>query len=344
MAKNESSETEYGSGSIDAILEDFERALAKNDNVFYGSGASDEDAAAPQQKGADEAESGIGDDGGIGEAELVGDTSEPLTLFLSDIRKYKILDKEEEIELFKRARAGDAEARDMLVKSNQRLVLAIAWREFRGRGVSVEDLVAEGNVGLMTGIDKFDPSRGTRLSTYASFFIKREMRRAIYQMGDVIKIPENMHLLMTRIKTAESSFKAEKGSYPTVEDIGELTGIDTETVRELLFYKTLQFVDLDAPAGDDTDATNGERVSDEDGAVITASAEEIVERHLQALDGRMSRIIKAYYGLVGEKKKNLKDLSREFGLSEQRISQMKNRAERKLEKSGMIDELRALYQ
>ncbi len=342
MARNTGSENEYGNESIDAILDDFEKSLAQGGSDIYGSGIGDE-GAEEQRDDQVQPQKNEGASDGIGEAELMGDTGEPLTLFLSDIRKYKVPDKDEEIELFKRARSGDVDARDTLIKSNQRLVLAIAWKDFRGRGVSIEDLVAEGNVGLIAAIDRFDPGRGTRLSTYASFFIKREMRRAIYQMGDVIKIPENMHMLMSRIKTAESTYKAEKGTYPGVEDIVESTGIDFETVRELLFYKTLQFVALDAPAGDDTDATNGEKVSDEDGAVIAADAEEIVERHLRALDGRSARIIKAYYGLAGEEKKNLKDLSGEFGISEQRISQMKNRAEEKLEKNGMIDELRELY-
>ena len=281
--------------------------------------------------------------GNIGEAEPLGKTDDPLSLYLAEIRKYRNLEKEEEADLAVRAQHGDNEARELLINSNQRLLLAIAFRKFRDRGLRIEDLVAAGNEGLDAAIAKFDPSKGARLSTYASYDIKKAMRRAIYKVGDVIRLPESMHIQMSRIAAAEDRYKAEHGRFPDVKTLSAECGIKESTVRTLLFYKSLQYEYLDEPAGKDGDQSEKDFVKADDTLRVDTDAEEIVRRHLARLDDREARIIKSYFGLLGEEKKNLGDLAKEFGLARQRISQIKIQAEKKLEKNGMFDELRELY-
>ena len=281
--------------------------------------------------------------GDVGEAELQPNLEDPITMYIAEIRKYKVLDRDEELKLCEAAKKGDSEALETLINSNQKLVLAIALRKFRGKGLGIEDLVSAGNEGLRAGIAAFDPSKGARLATYVSYHIIKTMRRAVYNMGSVIRLPENMHIDMGKVIDAEEKYRARTGEYPDIQTISAMSGVKESQVRKLLYYKALQFVSLDALSGDENDTPFIEKVADEDDSRRVGDAEEIIGRYLSKLDDRERRIIKSYYGLFGEEKKNLSELAKEFGLATQRISQIKIQAERKLEKSGMVDELRMLY-
>ena len=282
----------------------------------------------------------------VGRAEVVEDMGDPLSLYLGEVAKYRTLTAGEEKDLALRARAGDREAVDLLIRSNQRLIIAMAWKYFRGRGLDLEDLIAAGNEGLRAGISKYDPERGVRLATFAGYDIKKYMRRAVYEEGSTIRLPEKMHIALRRLNAANDEFIRENGRKPTEDELSEITGLAKKAVRTLLFYRAARYVPLDAPSGEDDDSPIGEHVASDEGGegggegLSEETAGEIMKRHFKILDPREYRIVTAYYGLFGEEKKKLADLADEFGLARQRISQIRKSAEKKLFENGLFDELK----
>lgn len=278
----------------------------------------------------------------VGKAEVIEDVGDPLSMYLAEVMQYKTLTAEEEKALAQRAREGDSEAVDILIRSNQRLIISMAWKYFKGRGLDLEDLIAAGNEGLRAGIAKYDPERGVRLATFAGYDIKKYMRRAVYEEGSTIRLPEKMHIALRKMKEAGDRFTKENGRRPTEDELAERTGLSKKVVRTLLFYEGAKYVPLDAPSGDEDDSPIGEHVASDETVESGPSEEtvgEIMKRHFKILDPREYRIVTSYYGLFGEEKKKLEALAKEYGLAKQRISQIRKSAEKKLFESGLFEEL-----
>ncbi len=276
----------------------------------------------------------------IGTAVVVESSEDVMAIYLRDVLRFSVLSREEEVELARRIRNGDREAMELMINSNQRLVISIAYKKFRKRGLAVEDLVAAGNEGLRNAILKFDPERGIRFATFAAYDIKKSMRRAIYEAADPIKLPESMHLTLARINEAAEKIYRETGRRPTRKQIAEEVGIKEALVTTLLIHQAVQYVPLDTTVGDDGETLLVDRIAGERDSKAAEDAEEIIERHFRELDSRERKIITGYYGLMGEPKQTLGELAKEFGLARQRISQIRIQAEKKLEANGFFEELK----
>ncbi len=276
----------------------------------------------------------------IGTAVVVESSEDVMAIYLRDVLRFKVLSREEEVELARKVRQGDCEAMDLMINSNQRLVISIAYKKFGKRGLPVEDLVAAGNEGLRNAVLKFDPERGIRFATFAAFDIKKSMRRAIYEAADPIKLPESMHLMLARINEAADRLYRETGRRPTRKEIAAEVGVKESLVTTLLIHQAVQYVPLDTTVGDDNETLLVDRIAGERDSSAAEEAEEIIERHFRALDARERKIITGYYGLMGEPKQTLGELGKEFGLARQRISQIRIQAEKKLEANGFFEELK----
>ncbi|MBP1587389.1 MAG: sigma-70 family RNA polymerase sigma factor [Clostridia bacterium] len=317
-----------------------ENAFPEETEEYEGEFEDDE----AQRSTIDEIIKGRPDSGApsVGKAEVVEDLGDPLSIYLNEVMKYKTLTADEEKAVAAKAREGDSDAVELLIKSNQRLIISMAWKYFRGRGLELEDIIAAGNEGLRAGIAKFDPERGVRLATFAGYDIKKYMRRAVYDEGSTIRLPEKMHIALRKLTAATEAFIREKGRKPTEDELAEITGLGRNNVRTLLFYQAAKYVPLDAPSGDDDDSPIGEHIAADEGGegLSEETADEIMRRHFKVLDPREYRIVTAYYGLFGADKKKLADLADEYGLAKQRISQIRKSAEKKLFDSGLFEELK----
>lgn len=239
---------------------------------------------------------------------------------------------EERFELEELISAGE-DARAALVKANVRLVINIAKR-YRGQGLDFLDLIQEGNVGLLTAVDKFDYTMGNRFSTYATWWIRQSITRAIANHGRTIRIPANKGVHIRQIYRAKRDLEQKTGRTPTDEEVAAETGLTPERVRRL-FQITTPLLSLDQPAGTESDNELGVFVQDEDAlspteAVATNILREKIEELLGKLSVKETNILCLRYGLRGNKSHTLKEVGELFDLSRERIRQIEKNALRKL--------------
>jgi RNA polymerase primary sigma factor len=254
-------------------------------------------------------------------------------LYLREIGQVKLLTPAEELELAGRVRQGDRTAREQMIKANLRLVVKIA-RDYEGIGLPLLDLISEGNLGLMKAVERFDPTRGGRLSTYSSWWIKQAIKRALCNQSKTIRLPVHLIEKITRMRRAANRLRTELGREPTEEELAEVLGLSATLVNRMR-VAALRPASLDAPMGDDHSSEFAEVVQDESASTPYEQLDEktftgLLQELVQKLSVREGDILKARFGLDGERQQTLEEIGRTFGVTRERVRQILNGALRKL--------------
>jgi RNA polymerase nonessential primary-like sigma factor len=280
-----------------------------------------------------------------GQGEEAGGTSDVLSLYLREIRRTTLFTPEQEYETAVRARAGDFAARQSMIEHNLRLVVSIA-KGYMGRGVPLSDLIEEGNLGLMHAIGKFEPERGFRFSTYASWWIRQAVERALVQQARTVRLPvqvvRDVHQVVRARRILESdpalqARAAAGGPGVRIEDVACLLGRDVQEVAELLaLAETPRSLDAALDRGDDGDGRDladtlaDEAAADPGGLAQTHEVERLLQGWIDALTAREREVLAGRYGLHDQELETLEVLGERLGLTRERVRQIQNEALAKL--------------
>ena len=269
-----------------------------------------------------------------------GDTA--IKLYLREIGQVKLLTPQEEILLAARIKRGDKKAREQMIKANLRLVVKIA-RDYEGIGLPLLDLISEGNIGLMKAVERFDPAKGGKLSTYGSWWIKQSIKRALANQSKTIRLPVHLVDKISKMRRTAMRLQEEFGREPTDEELGEELNITASRVAQMRMA-AIRPASLDAPIGDEDSNNFAEVVQDEsaetpyqqlEGKTVTRMLQEMVT----TLDEREATILRSRFALDGGTEKTLEEVGNKFGVTRERVRQIQNIALKKLRK--MIEKLEA---
>jgi RNA polymerase primary sigma factor len=266
------------------------------------------------------------------------ETPNPLARYLSQIGRGKLLTHDEEIDLGRRAREGDETARSKLIEKNLRLVIPVA-KKYRGKGLPFGDLIQEGNIGLMRAADKFDPEKGFRFSTYATWWTRQAIQRAVADKGRTIRVPVHMGEKIRKMARTYNELSAELERQPTDEEVAERLSWDVDRVKDVKSALP-DATSLNQPLSSEEDSSElGDLVEDErESGVAGEVVQELEICHLmkavERLPERQHRVLIRRYGLDGEKPSTLADLSEELRVSPERIRQLQREAEQSLREEG----------
>ena len=254
-------------------------------------------------------------------------------MYLREIGQYDLLSREEEIKLAEAAANGSQKAKDDLVNHNLRLVVSIAKR-YMGRGLTLLDLIQEGNMGLIKAVDKYDVSKGFKFSTYATYWIKQAISRAVMDQTRNIRIPVHIIELMSNIKKVERDFQQAHGREPKEAEVAAILGIEVKKVKEAYTWMK-DTTSLDIMVGDDEDTTVGSFIEDESVAPAFTAIEEndrttAIRNILDTLNDREKMVIVRRFGIGLDRAETLDEIGKELGLSRERIRQIEAAALRKL--------------
>ena len=260
-------------------------------------------------------------------------TDDPVRMYLKEIGQYPLLTLEEEQDLAKKMSEGDENAKHKMTEANLRLVVSIAKR-YVGRGLQFLDLIQEGNIGLMKAVDKFDYTKGYKFSTYATWWIRQSITRAIADQAKLIRVPVHMVETINKvIRTQRQMFQA-LGHDPSNEELAEELGMPVEKIRDILKFAQ-DPVSLETPIGEEEDSHLGDFIPDEGGSdpealVNSALLKEEINKALDTLTERERRVLELRYGLVDGKSRTLEEVGSEFKVTRERIRQIEAKAIRKL--------------
>jgi RNA polymerase primary sigma factor len=266
------------------------------------------------------------------------ETPNPLARYFGQIGRGKLLTHEEEIDLGRRAREGDETARSQLIEKNLRLVIPVA-KKYRGMGLPFGDLIQEGNIGLMRAADKFDPEKGFRFSTYATWWIRQAVQRAVADKGRTIRVPVHMGEKMRKMARVYNELSTELEREPADEEVAGRIGWDIAQVKDVK-SAIPDATSLNQPLSSDEGSSElGDLVEDErESWVASEVVRELETRRLmesvERLPERQRRVLVRRYGLDGEKPSTLADLSEELAVSRERVRQLQREAERALRDEG----------
>lgn len=270
-------------------------------------------------------------------------SGDPVHMYLKDMGRVSLLTPEEELELARRVSTGDEEAKQKMIEANLRLVVSIAKR-YVGRGMHFDDLIQEGNIGLMKAVEKFDYTKGYKFSTYATWWIRQSITRSIADQARTIRVPVHMVETINKVIRTSRQLMQELGHDPSLEEIAKAANMPTEKVREIL--KIAQDpVSLETPIGEDGESTLGDFISSEaatDPADLASKMlmNEKLREILNELTSREKRVLELRYGLVDGRTWTLEEVGREFGVTRERIRQIEAKALRKLRHPRRIGGLR----
>jgi RNA polymerase primary sigma factor len=256
--------------------------------------------------------------------------------YLREIGRTALLTPPQEIELARKIRKGNRQARELMINSNLRLVVTIA-QDFANLGLPLLDVISEGNVGLMTAVDRFDPAKGAKLSTYASWWIKQAIKRALSNQAKTIRLPVHLGDKILKMRRVALQMSEELGREPTDGELAEEIGIASEKIAHL---KTVSVrpASLDAPVSEDESTEFGESVADEEAGtpfelLRDKDLQNKVGGLLEELDDREKKIISQRFGFEGGTRKTLQEIGRKLGVSRERIRQLENIALAKLRRA-----------
>ncbi|MEI8290145.1 MAG: sigma-70 family RNA polymerase sigma factor [Verrucomicrobiota bacterium] len=268
------------------------------------------------------------------------DGDSAIKLYLREIGQVKLLTVQEEIELAARIKKGDKKAREHMIKANLRLVVKIA-RDYDGIGLPLLDLISEGNIGLMKAVERFDPKKGGKLSTYGSWWIKQSIKRALANQSKTIRLPVHLVDKLSKMRRMAMKLQEEFGREPTDEELAAELDTTATRIRQMR-TAAIRPASLDAPVGDDDSNSYSEMVEDEravnpyeelEDKTVTGMLQDMVKH----LDERESTILRYRFGLDGGNEKTLEEVGAKFNVTRERIRQIQNLALRKLRK--MIEKL-----
>jgi RNA polymerase primary sigma factor len=286
-----------------------------------------------------------GDDDMLMEIEMMDSVSldDPVRMYLKEIGRVSLLTAQDEVTLAKAIEAGDMEAKQRLTEANLRLVVSIA-KKYIGRGMSFLDLIQEGNMGLIRAVEKFDYHKGYKFSTYATWWIRQAITRAIADQARTIRIPVHMVETINKLVRVSRRLLQELGREPSDDEIAEEMGITPEKVREII--KVSQDpVSLETPIGEEEDSHLGDFVEDKE-AVAPSDAASLTMLHnevediLDTLTPRERRVLQLRFGLIDGHQRTLEEVGKRFGVTRERIRQIEAKALRKLRHPSRSKKLR----
>jgi RNA polymerase primary sigma factor len=259
--------------------------------------------------------------------------TDPVRMYLKEIGRIPLLNAPQEVDLAQRIEKGSRAARKKLIQSNLRLVVSIA-KKYIGRGMSFLDLIQEGNQGLMKAVEKYDWRRGYKFSTYATWWIRQAITRAIADQARTIRIPVHMVETINKLVRAQRKLMQELGRDPTAEEIGSETGVSAARVREI-FKLAQETTSLEKPVGDEENSLLGDFIASDQPAPYDVASKQLlkenIEEVLEGLSSREAKVLKMRFGLTPyHRPMTLEEVGREFGVTRERIRQIEAKAIRKL--------------
>lgn len=307
--------------------------------------------------GDDDLDLGPDDDinlAGLDEEELVDPVDlaaeysldDPVRMYLKEIGQIKLLSAEEEVELAKRVSEGDQEAKNKLTEANLRLVVSIA-KKYSGRGLHILDLIQEGNTGLIRAVDKFDWTKGNKFSTYATWWIRQAITRAIADQARTIRVPVHMVEVINKATRCNRKLVQELGREPTMEEIAKELNLPVEKIIEAN-RTAADTLSLDTPVGDEEDTTIGSFVEDDNtpgpaDATSNALLAEALSEILGTLTDREADVLRMRFGMYDGRTHTLEEVGQIFGVTRERIRQIENKAIRKLRHPSRAKKIKDFY-
>ncbi len=336
---------EQGYLTPDDVIEGFPDMEVEPDQMFRIFQAFNEMGIDVSDSERDFEEKEDADEDMLMEIEMMDSVSldDPVRMYLKEIGRVSLLTAQDEVYLAKRIEAGDMEAKQQLTEANLRLVVSIA-KKYIGRGMSFLDLIQEGNMGLIRAVEKFDYHKGYKFSTYATWWIRQAITRAIADQARTIRIPVHMVETINKLVRVSRRLLQELGREPTDDEIAEEMGITPEKVREIV--KVSQDpVSLETPIGEEEDSHLGDFVEDKE-AVAPADAASLTMLHnevediLDTLTPRERRVLQLRFGLIDGHQRTLEEVGKRFGVTRERIRQIEAKALRKLRHPSRSKKLR----
>ena len=271
---------------------------------------------------------------------------DPVRMYLKEIGQVKLLSAEEEVELAKRVAEGDQYAKNKLTEANLRLVVSIA-KKYSGRGLHILDLIQEGNTGLIRAVDKFDWTKGNKFSTYATWWIRQAITRAIADQARTIRVPVHMVEVINKATRCNRKLVQELGREPTVEEIAKELNLPVEKIIEAN-RTAADTLSLDTPVGDEEDTSIGSFVEDERtpgpaDATSNAMLAEALKKILDTLTEREADVLKMRFGMYDGRTHTLEEVGQIFGVTRERIRQIENKAIRKLRHPSRAKRIKDFY-
>ena len=271
---------------------------------------------------------------------------DPVRMYLKEIGQVKLLSAEEEVDLAKRVAEGDQKAKNKLTEANLRLVVSIA-KKYSGRGLHILDLIQEGNTGLIRAVDKFDWTKGNKFSTYATWWIRQAITRAIADQARTIRVPVHMVEVINKATRCNRKLVQELGREPTVEEIAKELNLPVEKIIEAN-RTAADTLSLDTPVGDEEDTSIGSFVEDERtpgpaDATSNALLAEALKEILDTLTEREADVLRMRFGMADGRTHTLEEVGQIFGVTRERIRQIENKAIRKLRHPSRAKKIRDFY-
>lgn len=314
--------------------EDLFNWIQENDEILM-SGEDEEDELDEEDEDEDEEEDEEEDSEETSSQVERKKSFDSMKAYLQEIGAVDRLSPEEEIEIGRRAAQGDPEAKEIMINANLRLVVAMA-RKFLNRGLSYQDLIQEGNIGLMRAVEKFDPDKGFRFSTYATWWIRQSLTRAIADQSRDIRIPVHTTEQIYKIKKIQRELFQEFNREPTPEEIAEkIPGMDAAKVTDLLSVSQ-DTISLESPTGDEEDSTLGDFIKDDsikgpEDVFKSEALKDQIDKVLKELPEREEAIVRMRFGLDGTGTvKTLDEVGKIYGITKERVRQIENKAMRRL--------------